>query len=900
MAQNRPLTQTRTYNRSFSAGVVSPEMFSRLDLPQNQTGLRESVNMVTMPQGPARRRPGTQYVADQKSSAQDAVLIPFTYSTTQSMVLEFGNTYIRFHTDGAALSVSVYTDYRSAATVTFTSGTDVVNWAAHGLAAGEPFLFSNGGGAVVPTGLVFDTVYYVVNPAAGTFQIATTVGGTPINFTTDGSGTMTGKRRYSPGDVVSNAGTYHYCTAQNDSTALGSNPPWYAMTGTVFEIPSPYAQADLYDLHYVQSYDVMTITHVGYQTRELRRTGVNGWTLVAVTFAALLSAPGSVTATATFAEQCVISAIALGTGTLTLNGFVAAGAEIPFSNGDQVYVYGVLGTTDLPNGFYIVYNRTGSSVRLAPVSTGIVDLAYTNAYTANSGKMLFAEQSADTTNYYKVTAVTSDLQESDPSSEASVLNILTSTGAYNTVSWAAVTGAERYYVYKKQSGLFGYIGQTETTSFVDDNIAPDMGRTPPIRDAGELAAVDDYPGAVSYFEQRRCFAGTNNDAQTIWMTRSNTESDMSYSLPSQDTDRIKFDVVARENATIRHIVPLVELLLLTNSSEWRVSAVGSEAITPSSVSVRPQSYIGSSNVQPVVVNNSLLFCAARGGHVRELGFNWQSQGYVTGDLSLRASHLFDNYTIKQVAYQKAPIPIMWAVRDDGKLLGLTYVPEESIGGWHTHELGVNVKSVCVVPEGDEDRVYLIVQRLVNGTSKRFIERLGTFNYGTDVEAYFVDCGLQLLTSATVSTVTLAHLPNETVSLLVDGDVLDDRTANGSGVATLDLAVSSGKYISCGLSFDSYFKTLPMAIETPGYGQGRPKNINNAWLRVYKSTNFKVGPNASQLVAAPQYTTSDALLTDEVEVVLRPSWNSDGSVYVLQDKPLPLMVTGITVEVSIGG
>ena len=118
--------------------------------------------------------------------------------------------------------------------------------------------------------------------------------------------------------------------------------------------------------------------------------------------------------------------------------------------------------------------------------------------------------------------------------------------------------------------------------------------------------------------------------------------------------------------------------------------------------------------------------------------------------------------------------------------------------------------------------------------------------------------------------------------------------------TLDKEIATGKYVSCGLPFDSYFKTLPLAIDVPGFGQGRPKNVNNAWLRVYRSTNFQVGPNEARLVPAPQYTQNDALLTEEVEVTLRPSWNSDGSVYVLQDKPLPLTVTGMTVEVSIGG
>jgi len=135
---------------------------------------------------------------------------------------------------------------------------------------------------------------------------------------------------------------------------------------------------------------------------------------------------------------------------------------------------------------------------------------------------------------------------------------------------------------------------------------------------------------VSYFEQRRCFAGTTNRPQNIWMTKSGTESNMSYSLPTRDDDRIAFRVAAREANTIRHIVPLTQLLLLTSSSEWRVTSVNSDAITPTTISVRPQSYVGASNVQPVLINNTLIYGASRGGHVRELAYNWQANGFVTG------------------------------------------------------------------------------------------------------------------------------------------------------------------------------------------------------------------------------------------------------------------------------
>ena len=56
------------------------------------------------------------------------------------------------------------------------------------------------------------------------------------------------------------------------------------------------------------------------------------------------------------------------------------------------------------------------------------------------------------------------------------------------------------------------------------------------------------------------------------MTKSGTESNLSFGLPIRDDDRIKFKVAAREANTIRHIVPLTQLLLLTGSAEWRVGS----------------------------------------------------------------------------------------------------------------------------------------------------------------------------------------------------------------------------------------------------------------------------------------------------------------------------------------
>ena len=683
------MANIRTLQRSFSGGEISPEMFGRNDDAKYQSGLARCRNFITKPQGPAENRPGFAFVRAVKDSTKKVRLIPFTYSTTQTMVIEMGPGYFRFHTQGATL--------------------------------------------------------------------------------------MSG--------------------------------------GVPYEIANPYAEADLFDVHYVQSADVLTLVHPNYAPRELRRLGATNWQLTTLSFAASIAAPGA--------------------PSLSAAGHTAV-----------KYTY-----------------------------------------------------------YYVVTAVDSEgVSESAASAASSVGGNLFETGATVTISWVAVAGASRYNVYKLQGGLYGYIGQTTGLSIVDDNISPDLGKTPPLYDS-VFGGAGEYPGAVSYFEQRRCFAGTTNKPQNIWMTKSGTESNMSYSLPIRDDDRIAFRVAAREANTIRHIVPLTQLLLLTSSAEWRVTSVNSDAITPSTISVRPQSYVGSSNVQPVIINNTLIYGAARGGHVRELAYNWQASGFITGDLSLRAPHLFDTFDIVDMAYAKAPQPMVWFVSTSGRLLGLTYVPEQQVGAWHWHDTDGVFESCTVVAEGGEDALYCVIRRTINGASVRYVERMASRQFSDQADAFFVDCG------ATYSGVPadvisgLGHLEGKTVSILADGAVHPQRVVTGGSI-TLDIEAST---VQIGLPIEADLQTLPLAVQLQdgSFGQGRFKNVNKVWLRVYRSSGIFVGPSANELTEAKQRTTENygappALKSEEIPLVLTPSWADSGQIFVRQSDPLPLTVVSMTAEVALGG
>lgn len=642
-----------------------------------------------------------------------------------------------------------------------------------------------------------------------------------IRFHTDGATLMTGlhsaydnARAYQHGETCSSGGVNYYCL--HDTT--GHAPPdayyWYAQPASgEYEIPSPYDDTYLMDIHYVQSADVITLVHPSYAPKELRRMEISSvmvWVLSTISFSPDISAPTGVAVAAT-----------VGTGSTTYK--------------------------------------------------------------------------------YKVATVGDDgLNESLASSPVTCTNNLLTTGNYNTITWTAASGAKRYNVYKESNGLYGYIGQTDGVQFVDDNITADVSKTPPESYAPFVDGLT-YPGAVSYFEQRRVFGGAIGFPQTIWMTRTGTESNLSYSLPTRDDDGITFKIASRENNMINHLVPLSDLAVLSTSAEWRVTSVNSDAITPSSISVRAQSYIGANSVQPIIVNKNLIYAAARGGHIREMAYNWQAGGYLTGDLSLRATHLFDNLTIADMAYVKCPQPICWFVSSNGSLLGLTYVPEQQVGAWHHHDTAGVFESVCAVPEGNEDRLYAVIKRTINGSEVRYIERMASRQFVAQKDAFFVDCGLTYNGSPATTISGLDHLEGCTVNVLADGAVVPQCVVSGGAITI----AQSSSTVQVGLPITADLQTLPVAAALDGgYGQGRMKNVNKVWLRVYRSGGIFVGPDENNLRGAKIRTTEaygspPSLVSELVQVMMPPSWSDDGQVFVRQTEPLPLTVTALIMEVAVG-
>ena len=419
----------------------------------------------------------------------------------------------------------------------------------------------------------------------------------------------------------------------------------------------------------------------------------------------------------------------------------------------------------------------------------ITDIVFTPQIAAPSGSVGTPAVGGAATWKYQITALNeTTLEESLPESitVASAATPLSSTNKIS-INIAAVTGATKYNVYRLDNGVYGFIGSTNLSgaaAFVDTNLATDLGDTPP-SSRDPLAESNNDPAAVIYHKQRRIFGGSDANPNTHYGTQTGNYYNMNVSSPIKDSDAYTLALASNTVNRIRYFISMRDLVILTNDSAWAVRPGSDSAVITATAEQVQQSELGSAKVKPIVAIDVILFVEEGGGKIYDMGYEYNADQYRGTELSLLASHLFQGYQITDWCFAKKPFSIAWCVRNDGMMLGLTYLKQEQIVGWHQHETLGEFKSVASVQEGQEDAVYMIVKRTVNGTDRKYIERMHSRFFLPNVEdAFFVDSGLTLdtwntnatskmtLTGGTNWTVDeeLTLTENATLSPFVTGDV----------------------------------------------------------------------------------------------------------------------------------
>jgi len=279
-----------------------------------------------------------------------------------------------------------------------------------------------------------------------------------------------------------------------------------------------------------------------------------------------------------------------------------------------------------------------------------------------------------------------------------------------------------------------------------------------------ISGSNNRPSCVSFYEQRLAFAGTNNNPQTIWFSKAGDYEN--FTTGTNADDAMIYTIASNQVNAIRYLKAQRTLVVGTSGGEFTVSADGTDAsITPTNVTIKKQSSYGSANVDAVAAGNAILFLQKAKRKIRELAYNFDSDSYVAPDLTILNDAVTES-GIVQMEWQQEPDNILWCVRDDGQLAALTYQRSEAVVSWHRHILGGSFGSGNAVVESiasisgvlNEDELWCIVKRTINGSTKRYVECFSDFNFDeTDATDFkFLDSHLTYSGSATTSLSGLSH------------------------------------------------------------------------------------------------------------------------------------------------
>lgn len=842
----------QTIQRSFTGGEIAPSLRSRADLVKYSSGLALCENMFVRSQGGVYSRPGTKFIGEIGQSDKRARLIPFSFNTEQTYVLVFEHLTMRVIKDGG--------------------------------------------------------------------------------FVLDGAGP------------------------------------------SLYEIATPYLESELSRLSFTQDADVMTIVHPNYDPRDLSRTADDEWSLDVIDFDPPISPPS-------FTSDSVATITAI---TQASQAQVTTSAPHGLSNDDVVFIESVSGMIELNDrGFEIFVDSTTTFILKGEDSTA--HIAYTSGGTATSGGLVAYGNGAgdfDKTYSYVITAVSAD-GESVASSSKSITTPSLSVTAGVRISWDAVNNASYYRVYKDPSngtGIYGWIGDSETTQFDDYNIAPITSDAPPqdrapfeslaasitavtkanptvvtatahgfstgqnvsmssvggmtelngntyvitvidvdsfslnntdssayttYTSGGTATRTNNKPATVAYYQQRRVFANTNEEPQTVFTTQTGVYDSLRSSIPARADDAVTFTIKGRQVNEIRHAIDVDGLVLLTSGAEWRVTEGQDQVLTPSTVGARIQSYYGTSWVPPQIVGDTVIFIQEKGSRVRDIKYEFVDDKYSGNDLSIMAEHLFEGYEIEEMTFSQEPYSIVWMVRNDGKVLAMTYQREHQVGGWHQHDFGGVVESITSISEGQRDALYMVVKRTIDGSTVRCVERMEQRYTSAPADVWCVDSGLQYDGAAATVISGLDHLEGEAVSVVADGNEVKNLTV-ASGAITLPRAASK---VTVGLAYTPAIELLDIDLSSTNETlKGKEVSVSRVILEVEKSRGGWVGPKkddgstGTMLEIKPRFDTDNydaiALKTFKQEIYIEPQWSKGGGIRIEQRAPFPLAILSVIPEVDV--
>ena len=906
---------------NWTAGELSKALFGRVDITKYQNGAEILENFIVQPHGGITRRPGTKFVKEVKTSSAKTRLISFEFSTTQAYCIEFGNLYVRFYKDQGVILEANKTI--SAAT---RANPCVVTATSHGYSNGDEIYISSVAGMTELNG----KYYKVKNKTTNTVEL----------------------------------------TDIDDNNINSSGFTAYTSGGTaarVYTVTTTYTTADLFDIQFAQSADVLYLAHPSHASKKLTRTAHTSWTISDITFTDGPYQDENITTTTLTPSHASGSSRT-----------ITASAVTGINGGDGFQ------TTDVGR---------------------IISIGHQAAAWAASTAYAVGDVKRNSGNVYECLKAGDSAGSGGPSGEGDEI-------VDNECTWK----------FLRDGGIqWGYAtvtGRTNTTVVTVTVNATFGGTTAETKwRLGSFSDTTGFPAAVAFYEQRLFFAGTTAQPQTLFGSKSGDYEN--HTPGTLDDDPVIYTLATDQVNVIRWLSPGKVMAIGTTGGEFVISgSTTADALTPTNVRVIREGTRGSASHTPIRIDNVVIFIQRQQRKLREFVYAFDSDSFQSPDLTILSNQVAKG-GITEIVYQQEPSTVVWGVKADGQLVGMTYLRDQQVIAWHRHKLGGTsgsctitvssydsiavgttltftksdgttvtytseaaggsapadtvlgfrpnesndttadniftriaassattgltttnpaaavltvtettragagpltvvssdtarltttnqsipiVESLAVIPSSTtgEEELWMIVQRTINGTTRRYVEYLSNqFDVDenqTKADAFFVDSGLTYSSTATASISGLDHLESEAVSILGNGSVYTKRNVSSGVVSSIDPTVTTAQI---GLTQQCLMKTLrPEAGADDGTAQGKTKRDFEITLRLIDTLGGQIGPDTSSLdeiifrTGTDPMDSSPPLFTGDKRIKIRGGWETTGQMVYLNNEPLPAHITAL--------
>jgi hypothetical protein len=835
-----------------NAGEFAPQMEGRTDVEKYAIASHIAQNFISLKQGPATFRQGTAYVQPVKNSANRTWLRRFEFSQTQAFVLEFGDKYIRFYTNHGPLLA-----------------TGVSPW-------------SN----AVP---------------------------------------------YALGNLVLQGGIIYYCIAFNIAQAPPNTTYWYPMTPyqgspttAIYEIPSPYAVADLTDslgeftLQIQQSGDVL------YIAGGAAGTGPSGVGYPPYTLTRFANAPP----VWSFAQYTPTDGPFSSPVPIVPNGNIALTVSAVQGNAITITAWG---------GALFAATDVGRLVRIASQYFNVTPWTFNVAWTAgqscvNNGNNYIALNSATsagnppvhtsgvafdgkggvqwlyTDSGYGIAQITGFTDSQHVTAKvlsrfpANVVGASASITAISQANPCVVTAGNTFsasdpvfifgvggmiqlnqnaYVNQTTSLTTVTLGGIDSTGFTAYTSGGTIVQNGSLEwQLGAWSNTTEWPRACAFFKDRLFWGGKLNVWGSVPGLYTSHAQDF---FGQQTTDAALNELVSGSDAsTIAWLSPAIILLIGTQGGEYGLDAANysTSPLGPSNVEILRQSNWRCRPIAPELVGTTVVYVQRAGRKVFAMDYNFYLNRYDSTDQSKFAYHITIG-GLTSIAFMQEPWSLLWGTRADGTLLSYTFNREDNVTAWNRHNLGgvssfgaygaVESLAVIPAPDGLRDELWMIVNRIVNGSTVRTVEYMVKHyegpqaGYAGDAQSscWHLDCAASVTAPGTTQ-ISIPWLVGQTIGILADGGVQPQQVVPANGIVTL---AGSFTTVTAGLPYQG--NLVPMRPEggaDVGTSQGKLKQGANLVLRLVDSAGGVVGQLSNQNATTQLYQDPLGLTTQTLQNV----------------------------------